>query len=330
MLVQKQTIISKYRFVFGVILLTFLFAALHYQSVYEPVNGNYGAVPKTYLDTCDLAKWPEPRGPMKAWFLCSSKTIFGNVNIVPFIFTTGLIPMTWLLATKIMHSQKRGLIAASLLFLSPILSYLGTTAALSSDWAFFFIMSLYLSYKRPEFAGVAYFISIAAKGFPMLLLPFMVWFVLKSTNQKKRTAVISLCAASALVWIIHLSGYYGIIQQDGLSYNPENLGEAVQNLWFVFRGDPIQYVLMPLGVASLILSRNPIRLALLGMILWYYSLVFLLPVFSFYTMFDYRMIPMIILVAISVSMLPKKVKSFGKANIASLGLSRDNKRDPSS
>lgn len=326
MLVSKERIVQHYKTWLGLFLITSIFVLANYHNITNPINTDYGAVPRSYLDTCHLLQFPETRAPLKAWMLCVSEKYLGDINFIPFAFATGLIPLTFLLIRKITHDQRSALIGSGLLLLSPIISYLGTTASLSTEWVFFMLLSAYLAYRQPKLAGVAFFASVAAKGLTLVLLPFLVWWIIKSDIKNKTHALVSLGCAAVVIGLISFFGYNSIIQQVIFGFYPDEIAQAAYDTWFVFRSDPLQFVLVPLGIILSLQSKNPIGKPLGIMMAFYWSLVFLFPIFSFYMMFDYRMIPLIIFAAISIGMNHKNLKSIISKPIAGLGLSRYNKR----
>lgn len=321
MLLSKPILIHECKWVIGLGLLMLLFILVYSSNIANPVNGEYGAIPKSYLADCALDQIPQTRAPVKAWLLCLSQNEFGNVNVISFMFSLGMIPLVFLLGRRITNDPRKAIVSSGLLLLSPILGYLGTTAALSADWAFFLLLSLYSSYKRPELAGVFFFISVASKAFPMLLLPAIMYLIYRMPHQGRKKAIISISVSAGMIWAIYLSGYYGIIQEDGLGFHPDNSSYAINDMWFVFRSDPAQFLILPLAGIICFTTQNRLGKPLGIMMLWYYSLVFLLPIFSFYTMFDYRMILLIALGSITIMLPSRNLKSYYSKVRQSLGLS---------
>lgn len=293
------------------VLLVVIFISLHYGKIEHPVNPNYGAIKEQYLKSCTLTKFPEDRGPLKQWMLCGSERVFGNINVVPFLFSVGLIPMTYLLARKITNSEIRSLVAASLLLGSPIIAYLGTSAALTSDWAFFLISSMYFVYRKPEIALLFFIASLSAKGLPLLILPAMIYFIWQTKLPSRNITVLLFVDIGIIMCIIPFLGVTSIIQDNGFAYHPEEFDHAVKDLWFVFRSDKLQFIILPLSAFIIYKSKNQMAKPLLVLMGMFYSMVFLLPIFSIYQMFDYRMIPLVVWGAIGITFYtPKKVKWF--------------------
>lgn len=263
---------------------------------------NYGVIPTWYLDDCNLLEFPEIRAPLEKWFLCASYQSTGNLDVFAFLFSAGLIPVTFLLARKITKSEKRAYLASGLLLLSPIIGKLGTTGALTSDWAFFFFLSLYMGYKKPALAGPLLIMSIACKALPMLVLPLVIYFVYKSNMPKKKIVMYSYVAVGAIVLSLWASGDSFLIQQDGLRWNVDQWQTALYDMWYVFRSDPAQLALIPISLALCYFSKDRMARPVMYLIGSLYSLVFLLPVFSMYVMFDYRMTMLIIFASLGISL----------------------------
>ena len=256
----------------------------------------------TYLDTCQLDQIPVDRAPLKLYLLCVSEKAFGTPKVIPLILTTAIIPLSYLITTRITKNPIFGVITASILPISKIFSLLGPTGALSADWAFFFLASLYMVYRKPVLVGPLYFVAIAAKGVPLLCLPiFAAWIISSDTTKKQKiTAGISLGVATAMVLSVWATGNSQLVQPDGIRMDYSQLD--LHQLYYIFRNDLVMFPIIILSIANCIMQKQKM---LLFSIIWFYSLVVTIPMFSIYMMYDYRMIPLIEFCAMALGTIPK-------------------------
>ena len=278
-----------------------LFVLIHWNSISDTENYNYyTGYLKPYLKSCQPLTWPDARAPLKLADLCISEKFLGNEHVLPFLFSFGVVVLSYLLTFEITKSYPRSILVSGLLLCSTILGWLGPTASFSAGWAFYFMASMYTIHKRPEIVGILFFMSIASKGITFLLLPIMIWYIFKAGTKNKERALVSLGTAFGIVIVLWAMGDHNIIQHDSMMFDISRIDW--NNLVYVFRSDPIQYVMLPVSTALLATSRHHLAKPILAFNLFYYSLILLLPIFSVYGMFDYRMIPQIVFMAIGVSL----------------------------
>lgn len=274
-----------------------VFAALH--------SGNLGTVEnydimkfyhEYYLDSCSLDQMPELRAPLKLYTLCLSEKIFHDTRIIPFVFTIGLFPITWLLSLRLFKSYFVANVSSSLLLCSKIIGLLGTTGSFSSDWVFFFLGSIYLMYRLPLASGPLLFASLASKGLPMLMLPVLLYRNFHDHTIPKRARILNLTsigAVSGIVVSLWLSGNMQFLQPDGFDFSISKLN--LYSMVYVFRHDVLVFPILALGFTGFWITRKKREsLIMLVSSAWFYLLVPLLPVFTIYSMYDYRMIPLIV------------------------------------
>lgn len=285
-----------------------LFVIWHYSETAVPEKFEYSSsIVDRYLATCSLGEMPNMRAPLKLYTLCLSDQVFGNVRTVPFVFTVLLFPVTFLLASRITKNHTCGAIACFLLLGSKIVGLLGPTMAFSPDWALLFLGSIYMIYRHPLLVGPLFLGSMAMKGVGFLVLPILIYWIIRSDTPReyKTISLMSLGAVTMVILGLWLSGNTLLIQQDGFRLNLDQVSYGIGQIQYVFRHDQLQYVLIPISMANLFLMRaNHAARSMLYMSVSYLSLVFLLPMFSNYMMYDYRMIPLIVLSAIGCAMVP--------------------------
>jgi len=85
---------------------------------------------------------------MKNFLLFSSQEVFDNVKVIPFIGSISLVFLTYFLTVQITKKRFSGLVAMAILLQSHTFLRYDTTATFSNFWTAFYLVSLYLVYKK--------------------------------------------------------------------------------------------------------------------------------------------------------------------------------------
>jgi hypothetical protein len=275
-----------------------VFSALHLPQIFEFEETGIANMYRFHLQDCSLIEEPPIRSPAKFLSLCLS-THLGNERLIPFLFSAAIIPVVFLLTRIISKNYYVATIASIAMLGSTTLGFLGPTMAYSPDWAFFMLAGMYFLFRKPIFAAPLLFVGIAAKGLVLLVLPALI-YVIYSSNLPKRQKILALTSIS-VVGVLSLSlwglGHTWLIQENGFRWNVDQVGYAIYQFYYVLRNEYLLWILIPISFANLGMLtfwyKDKFAKSLLVLSAWYYSLVFLLPVFSMYMMYDYRMIPLI-------------------------------------
>jgi len=83
------------------------------------------------------------------YFLTSSSMhVFGNYKVIPFIASISLLVLTYFFTFEITQKRFAGIVAMVILLQSRIFLFFDTSAAYSNYWVVFYLLSLYLIYKK--------------------------------------------------------------------------------------------------------------------------------------------------------------------------------------
>ena len=108
--------------------------------------------------------WPEQitsfEPHLKHILLKTSQIVFGNFFVIPLISSIGLLLVTYLFTSKITDSRLAGLISLILVLQSNLFLKFDTSAAFSTFWILFYLLSLYLVIKIWSFSPIFYVLSI--------------------------------------------------------------------------------------------------------------------------------------------------------------------------
>lgn len=202
------------------------------------IYNGYLFVKQTIEPRCTWDSFPYTRGGINWYVICVSHMAFGNSNVVPFMVSMGLVPVTFLFARK--YSNNLIALLASLgLALNPVFLIFDSVSAYAQTWALFFIASLYLIRKIPILSAVTFNLSIFAKAIPMAWGPFIMYGVWRSgMNQKSKLILYAGVGAPLLIlWSLSLfdggSIVYGYMQLKPASY--QTVSEGMEWIWTSYR-----------------------------------------------------------------------------------------------
>src|SRR3972149_1343939 len=84
----------------------------------QDVYPDYAIWVKPVIDECSPDKLLDKRGSLKWFFLCVSTKILGYENLIPYLFSVTLIPITYIFATELTHKRLVGIITTLILISS--------------------------------------------------------------------------------------------------------------------------------------------------------------------------------------------------------------------
>ena len=249
--------------------------------------------------------WPqqitaEPH--FKHTLLKISGIIFGNYFVIPFLSSIGLLIVTYLFTSKITDSRLAGLLALLLVLQSNLFLSFDTSAAFSSFWILFYLLSLYLLIKIFPLSPVFYVLSIFSKTLIALFAPMSIFFILNSDIPKQRKIIIALIFLIIILIGIALLSFQTDV---GLDWNPNEFWLGFTAFAFSMRLDSVFVVfLIPLTVGLFIVSKNnryanSILILLAGTLL---SAPFVTGITDM-TNQPYRFLPLIVFFSVGVGMI---------------------------
>jgi len=204
----------------------------------------------------------------KYLLLYLSQEVFQNIKIVPFISSISLLLVTYFLTLEISKKRFAGIIAMIILLQSYIFLRFDTTATYSNFWTLFFVLSLYMIYKRWYLSPVSYFLSIFSKAFTVFFLPMVLFFTYRASipREKKIRIVVTYVIITAI-----LVGTFTALYTTSESYPITNVLDKLTNfsyidfvsgftMWgFHLRFDALFVLfILPLTVGLFVVSRKGI------------------------------------------------------------------------
>jgi hypothetical protein len=233
----------------------------------------------------------------------TSLHVFGNIRVIAFIESISLVILTYLLTATITQKRFAGIVAIVILIQSSLFLKYSVTATYDNLWTLFYILSLYLIYKKWFLSPISYFLSILSKPLTALFLPFTLFFVYRAfTKENKKKLIVSYLVIFGLV----VAYVVEIYKLPFTSFSLDSFLTGFLALGNFLKYDGIVIIfLLPLVITLFLLSRKGFVQAdsvmlLISGVIW--SGLFLQGFLEF-TNEPYRYIPLVVFFAIGVGVL---------------------------
>lgn len=236
-----------------------------------------------------------------------SLNIFGNIRVVPFLASIGLLVLTYYTTKEISGKRFAGIVAMVVVLQSNVFLTYDTSATYDNFWILLYLFSLYTIFKKWPLSPISYVLSIFSKSITAMFLPMTLFFIYKTNMPRQKKIRIAIA--------------YGIIIALGIAaltvFNIGKSGEFDANdFWrgftswaFQLRFDGLILIfILPLIVGLFIISRrdiahaDSIMILIIGMLL---SAPFLQG-FTDFTNQPYRFVPLVVFFAIGVGTILTK------------------------
>jgi len=244
----------------------------------------------------------------------SSMQLFGNYKVIPFIASISLLVLTYFFTFEITQKRFAGIVAMVILLQSKIFLFFDTTVVYPNYWVVFYLLSLYLVYKKWPLSPISYVLSVTSKGLTALFFPMTLFFIYRAniTKQKK----IRLAISYGIIVLLGAGIFFFMGQSSSSSLNNMIHEFQSHDFWGGFttisstlRIDSVVLLfLLPLTVGLFIASRKGVLHAdsIMFFILTMLAFAPFLAGFTYHQHEPYRFIPMIVFFAIGVGVLLSK------------------------
>jgi len=282
----------------------------------ELVFGDFKRVEKT------IEKWPFNQTSSEAlynrhvgnFFLKVSAVVFDNFKVTPFLASIALMALTYFFTVKITKKRFAGIVAMIFLFQSFTFYSFDTVASYPNFWALFYLLSLYLLYKKWQLSPIAYVASLLSKPLTAPFLPMLLFFIYRSEIAKRKKFKILFIYAGIVGVAAAVLLFSGVDVGGGITTGKLTFDWV--DFWFGFtawasqlRFDTIFLLfILPLTVALYITSRKGITIAD-AILVQIVGVIVVMPLLSAMTTFDlhpYRYVPLVNFFAIGVATLLSK------------------------
>jgi len=246
-------------------------------------------------------------GPkLKYFFLHVSYLAFDNIRILPFIASISLLLITYFLTLEITKKRFAAVVAFSVLLQSNLFLLFDTTSTYENFWTFFYFLSIYLIFKIPIASPFTFIVSILSKALIITLMPVNL-FAITISKISKRNKIFLFVGYSVIVVLILVAASTGkLSHSEKLNFDETNFVSSMNEF-----GNNMRYE------GLIIVSFLPTLLILhskLGIIREKVNFIFIAisfailsqPIMNFaigMTSQPYRLIPLIVFIAIAIGMI---------------------------
>ena len=239
-----------------------------------------------------------------------SLQVFGSYRVIPFIASIALLILTYAITTEISKKRFAGLVSMVLVLQSGTFLTYDTSITYSNFWVLFYVLSLYLIYKKWPISPASFILSIFSKPFTAIFLPLTLFFIFMAKIPRQKKIFVGISYVAMLIGIAAAIEYLGI--SPGItSFDSHGFWLAFNAFSYQMRLDGIIVLfLLPLTVGLFLVSRrnlqaNSILVLIMGMILSQP----ILAGFTDQSSEPYRYMPLIIFFAMGVGTILKKRSS---------------------
>jgi len=248
---------------------------------------------------------------VKNFFLKSSEILFQNMKVVPFLASIALLFMTYLFTVKITGKRFSGLCAVAVVIQSNLFVQFSTIATYSNFWVLFYLVSLYMIYKKGPLSPILYVASVFSKPLSAIFLPMTLFFTYRAeiTTRKKIYIIISyfVIAIAAVAGILLLGvDVGGGITTGQLTFDVTDFLAGFTVWTFQLRTEILFLMfVLPLTVGLFLLARKDIPHAdsILVIIVGIILAMPLLAAMTGFNLHPYRYVPLTVFFGIGVGVL---------------------------
>lgn len=288
-------------------------------SVSELFNGMYDADyylrVKPWLENFSITNFEKNAGGpeyyLMLFLISTSMKVFGNDKVIPFISSIALLVLTYLITTLITKKRFAGIISMVVVLQSGTFLIYDTNVAYPNFWILFYLLSLYMIYKKWPVSPISFICSLFTKPLTVMFVPLTFFFIYRSSISRKKKILIAISYGMIIIiGIIAFAEYSGILRGTP-ALNPHQFWRAFNAISYQLRYDGLVLVsLLPLIVGLFIASRKGIAHAdsIMVLIAGMFLSQPLLAAFGYTYSEPYRFIALIIFFAMGVgTILSKKV-----------------------
>ena len=247
---------------------------------------------------------------VRMFLLDTSLNTFQNIKFLPFIASIMVVFFTYLLTTQICQKRFAGIISMIVLLQSNIFLKYDTIAVYENFWVLFYLISLYVLKKGWFLSPIFYILAVFSKAYvaPFFIMTLFSTYRSKISRKTKLAILFSYVVIITIAIVIIFAGetlYPKVFEID-----PPSLILGFAATAFQFRSDLfILVMLLPVSIWLFILAKNRLKEAdsilflIFGTILAGPVVVMMT---YFYEVLPYRLIPLIVFVAIGIGLFFSK------------------------
>jgi len=239
----------------------------------------------------------------------TSMQVFGYYEVIPFIASIALLVLTYLVTVELSKKRFAGIIAMVIVLQSHVFLIYDTSVSYPNFWILFYLLSLYLIFKKWQLSSVSYVLSVLSKALTAPFLPMTLFFVYRAkiSRKKKKQILLSYVLIGA-IGVIFLSITDETLTNT-IEFSNHDFWSGFSSIYLALRFDGLVLLfLLPVTFGLFIASSKGIRYAD-TMMFFIMAAILSAPFVQAYSHsinVPYRFLPLIVFFAIGVGLLLSK------------------------
>ena len=244
---------------------------------------------------------------VRMFLLDVSNDLLQNIKILPFVASIILVIFTYLLTREITQKRFAGIISMVVLLQSFTFLKYDTIAVYENFWVLFYVISLYVIYKRWYLSAIAYILAVFTKAFAAPYLLMNVFFAYRTKTTRKQKILLLISYAIAFGIMLGLFSSQDAVYDDVVRIDFERFAMSFAHFSAQMRFDFLLiFTILPMTIALFFMSKNGMKQADSIMVLFFGTL-FAGPLIALltdhYVILPYRFVPLIVFFAIAVGLI---------------------------
>jgi hypothetical protein len=238
-----------------------------------------------------------------------SMQLFGNYEVIPFLGSIALLALTYGLTVELTKKRFAGIIAMVIVLQSHVFLVYDTSVSYPNFWVLFYLLSLYLIFKKWPLSSFFYVASVLSKALTVPFLPMLLFFVYRAKLSRKKKIRIALSYGA----IIAIGLTFLAVTNESLTtqteFSTHDFWSGFTSIYLALRFDGLVLLfLLPLVVGLFIASTKGVRYADAIMFFIMASIISapFVQALSATINVPYRFVPLIVFFAIGTGVLLSK------------------------
>ena len=250
---------------------------------------------------------------VRMFLLDISLDVFQNIKFLPFVASIMVVSFTYLLTTQICQKRFAGIISMVVLLQSNVFLKYDTIAVYENFWVLFYLISLYVIKRGWFLSPIFYVLAVFTKAYvaPFFIMTLFTTYRSKISTRTKLTILLSYVIIVLVVIVAIFAG--DTLYPQVFEMEPSRFLLGFAATAFQFRSDLfILVMLLPISIGLFVLARNRLHGADSVLFLSFGTIIagpILVTVTYFYEILPYRLVPLIVFLAIGIGLFfAKKTK----------------------
>jgi len=245
---------------------------------------------------------------VRMFLLDISNDVLQNIKILPFVASIVLVIFTYLLTYQITQKRFAGVISMVVLLQSFTFLKYDTIAVYENFWVLFYVISLYLIYKKWWILSApAYILSVFTKAFVAPYLLMNIFFAYRANITRKQKILLLISYVIAFGIVLGLFSSQDAIYGDVVRIDFDRFAMAFGHFSAQMRFDYLLlFTILPITVGLFFISKSGIKQADSILVLFFGTL-FAGPLVALltdhYVILPYRFVPLIVFFAIAIGLI---------------------------